>query len=97
MYLNSKIETIHHTTYKDVNDFLLHHLGRKYEFDLIDEWEVMECNVDNGSSDYEDELVNLFRSGSNSETIYLSALLNNLCQDGWMEPGYYIIGNKHET
>ena len=96
MYLKSQVETIIHTTDEDVDELFLHHFGKKFPFAKYGYDFPIECYVHNGAEKSDEKMAELFQSEDNPELCNIGSLLTVLCQDGWMEPGNYIIRKKEK-
>ena len=93
-YLNSQEEIINHTTDEDIDEFFLHHFGKKFPFEKHELDFPIEIHAGNDRSKYDEWIVEQFKVEDNSENC-LNSLLTYLCHDGWLQPGFYIIRKKN--
>lgn len=91
-YLNCQEETIFHTTDKDVNEFILHHFGKAFDFVKYgyDDFPI-ECYVHKGAEKSDEVMAERFQKEETVTDCNIVSLLTVLCQDGWLEPGNYLI------
>jgi hypothetical protein len=95
MPLAYKEVTLRKVDYQDVDDLIAEVYGREYEIVPSEEWNNMqdhEVTVEKGEIDeYDQKKLNRFKNGDGIPSYMLYALLTDMCNNGHIEPGEYLI------